>query len=59
MFLVCILFLWNNNAQRIRLIPPVQRVILYPQYIDAAKTVAEGRRIPKSLGRYRYDDSIM
>lgn len=27
-----------------------RRVILYPQYIDAAKTVAEGRRIPKSLG---------
>ncbi|GIL92593.1 hypothetical protein Vretimale_14008 [Volvox reticuliferus] len=28
---------------------PDRRVIIYPQYIDALKTVAEGRRIPKPL----------
>ena len=27
-----------------------QRVILYPNYIDGKKTVAEGRRIPKTKG---------
>ncbi|GLC46906.1 signal recognition particle 19kDa [Pleodorina starrii] len=28
---------------------PDKRVIVYPQYLDANKTVAEGRRIPKDL----------
>lgn len=29
----------------------MQRVVLYPHYITAGKTVAEGRRIPKELGQ--------
>ncbi|EFJ39771.1 hypothetical protein VOLCADRAFT_78252 [Volvox carteri f. nagariensis] len=28
---------------------PDRRVIVYPQYLDSTKTVAEGRRIPKTL----------
>jgi hypothetical protein len=27
-----------------------QRIIVYPQYIDSNRTVAEGRVIPKDLG---------
>lgn len=30
--------------------PSLQRVIIYPNYIDSRKTVAQGRRIPKELG---------
>lgn len=29
---------------------PAQRLIIYPDYLNAAKTVAEGRRIPKDKG---------
>lgn len=29
----------------------LQRVIIYPNYLDNRKTVAEGRRIPKELGK--------
>lgn len=32
----------------------VQRVIIYPNYIDSKKTVAEGRRIPKDKGEVLY-----
>ena len=32
---------------------PAQRVIVYPHYISAQKTVAEGRRIPKDKGEGR------
>ena len=28
-----------------------QRVVVYPHYIWSGKTVAEGRRIPKELGK--------
>ena len=28
----------------------LQRIIIYPNYIDSKKTVAEGRRIPKDKG---------
>lgn len=28
-----------------------QRVIVYPNYIDSKKTVAEGRRIPRDKGK--------
>ena len=28
----------------------VQRVVIYPHYINAVKTVSEGRRIPKQQG---------
>ena len=31
----------------------VQRVIIYPNYLDNRKTVAQGRRIPKELGAAR------
>ena len=33
------------------MVPCMQRVVLYPHYITAGKTVAEGRRIPKELGQ--------
>ena len=33
--------------------PCVQRVIIYPNYLDNRKTVAQGRRIPKELGAAR------
>jgi hypothetical protein len=29
---------------------PPQRIIVYPNYINSKKTVAEGRRIPAGLG---------
>ena len=29
----------------------LQRVIVYPNYLDNRKTVAQGRRIPKELGK--------
>ena len=31
-------------------IPLLQRVIIYPHYLMASKTVSEGRRIPKDKG---------
>lgn len=30
----------------------LQRVIIYPNYLDNRKTVAQGRRIPKELGEW-------
>jgi len=33
------------------LVLTLQRVILYPNYINAKKTIAEGRRIPKDKGK--------
>lgn len=37
-----------------------KRMIVYPAYIDSKKTVAEGRRIPKSLGvEEPYVDQMM
>ncbi|GLI61726.1 hypothetical protein VaNZ11_004142, partial [Volvox africanus] len=38
-----------NVQRKLVTMNPDRRVIVYPQYIDALKTVAEGRRIPKSL----------
>lgn len=29
----------------------LQRVIIYPNYLNSTKTVAEGRRIPKDKGK--------
>lgn len=36
----------------------VQRIIVYPNYIDSTKTVAEGRCIPKDLGECRSQASL-
>ena len=32
----------------------MQRVIIYPAYIDVKKTVAQGRRVSKGKGRKTY-----
>lgn len=37
---------------------PLQRVIVYPDYINAVKTVAEGRRVAKDKGRRTVDCGI-
>ena len=46
----------NAVASFTRKLPTLcmQRVIIYPAYIDVKKTVAQGRRIAKSKGRSRF-----
>ena len=40
----------SGPGQSLSAIFNLQRIIIYPNYIDSKKTVAEGRRIPKDKG---------
>ena len=41
----------RNLSLSLSRILDLQRIIIYPNYVDSKKTVAEGRRIPKDKGK--------
>lgn len=54
--MVLYIWVWQNTHDFHGKWFPVQRIIIYPDYINAVKTVAQGRRIPKELGVQQLSD---